>query len=696
MKLFDQRSKTFIEKLIENTYINQNVLLDSLMITKPQLDYVIEKVNDLLVEVDLPTIFVNGTNLILPKESRSYFLDLFSSTDLLEKYELNGNERKKYIFLMLVYYVGDYLSVNHFLEALKVGKTTFISDVKKLENDLIKEDLTIVYSRKNGYQLQGNEGSIRNYLMKQILIDFGTDDNSFIYQFFLWNEKIETKETIFEMTRKYLKKYSLDLVENRLNEFCYTFLILLPRLNKTWEEFYNKYNFQTFYKMEEYAFAKDLLSEFSIENEYSELFVCCWLLGNAVGNPNIITGDYSIVKELVEKIVQRFERLSGVCFNDRDKVIKQLYSHFRPTYYRLFFNLPIVNVLHDKIVQSYPDLYQLVKKTMMPIGDLLEIEIPKDEVSFLTIHFVPLVKNYENYHVRQKVGVVVCPNGIGSSLIVYNELKTIFPDLILLGPIEMQELNKFQRKFDMIFTTVPNIRLYSFKKPVYVASPIMTDEERYELVNVVNTKKSTNPGKYVNIAQLLKIIENNTKITDYSKLEKELYKFLTDELEEVESIDNPVQYVNSEVNLSSLVKEDYIQLNLDVKGWEEAFYLAALPMLNDQVITRRYIDEIIKLTRKEGPYMVITNRVALPHARPELGAKKLGLGITVLNNEISVLGKEKVKYIFTLSALDNTQHLTAISELVHLLDKPDFFEMLDTSTTPKDVHQWIINYFENS
>lgn len=39
--------------------------------------------------------------------------------------------------------------------------------------------------------------------------------------------------------------------------------------------------------------------------------------------------------------------------------------------------------------------------------------------------------------------------------------------------------------------------------------------------------------------------------------------------------------------------------------------------------------------------MVISDHVALPHARPEDGAKEVGLGITVLKEPIKILGKHQ-------------------------------------------------------
>ena len=90
--------------------------------------------------------------------------------------------------------------------------------------------------------------------------------------------------------------------------------------------------------------------------------------------------------------------------------------------------------------------------------------------------------------------------------------------------------------------------------------------------------------------------------------------------------------------------------------------------------------------------MVIAKNVALPHARPEEGAKKVGLGITVLKHPVKILGQASMKYIFTLAAVDNKRHLTALAELVTLIDQPDFFEMLDSATSVEEAYQWILDF----
>ena len=50
------------------------------------------------------------------------------------------------------------------------------------------------------------------------------------------------------IARRKTKTFSLELVKNRLNEFSYLFTMILPRLNKQWQDFYETYNYQTFFR----------------------------------------------------------------------------------------------------------------------------------------------------------------------------------------------------------------------------------------------------------------------------------------------------------------------------------------------------------------------------------------------------------------------------------------------------------------
>lgn len=684
----DQRTRQVLIKMIEKPIIPQRNLTGQLNLSRVQVDYVITKINESLSDEGLPPVYFDGNNYHLSEASRLFFVDFFSSDHVYRYYEMDIEERKKYIYLMLFYHYEEYLSVNHFLGVLDIGKTTFINDLKKVEKELESLDIQIKYNRKKGYYLAGNESVLRYQLMKMVLEDLRSDNGSFLWDYFLFNEGTIQKEKVFRQIAAELEHYSIVLVENRLLEFSYMLIFLLPHLSKEWSEFYERYNFQKFYQMKEYSFSRSLLAKFSIDNPYAILYICGWMLGMAIGDADEEAPDSSIINELVERIFDRFERLSGIRFKDKKTVKKQVYSHFRPAYYRLFFHLPIINPLSKKIIQEYPDLFQIVKETMKPIENLFGTMIPDEEISFLTIHFASLIDNNDEYQVKRKVGIIVCPNGIGSSAIIYNELKNLFPDMIFIGPIETNEIYQKKQDYDMIFTTVPNMRLYSLKKPVYTVNPIMTIDEKYNLVQEIQNGPGNLSGDY-QFEELFAIIDRFTTIKDELGLRKELKRRLKQpRIYNSEDI-LPSVSGKDELSLTDILSPAFIQLNLATNSWEEAFYVAATPLIEAEIVSRRYIDKIIQTTYEEGPYMVISDHVALPHARPEDGAKEVGLGITVLKEPIKILGKTPMKYIFTLAAVDSKRHLTALAELVALIDRPDFFNMLDSVSSKEAAYQWI-------
>ncbi|WP_260453072.1 BglG family transcription antiterminator [Enterococcus durans] len=687
--IIDRRTRLLMKKLIEKPINSQQNLMEQLSLSKSQIDYALEKASSILIDAGFTPLFVDNLNVEVSEKNNNYLLELFSQKKIYEYYELSFEERKKYIFMMLFFHCKEYLSLNHFIQVLNVGKTTFTRDIKKLEEDLKFHSLEIVYTRKNGYQLVGDEAKIRYFLMKMILEDSSLGDDLFLYNYFLWQESdidvVEISKTIKEL----MDVFDIRLVENRFNEFCYMFIFLVPRLNREWPEFYTKYNYQTFFRMKEYQFSVLLLKSFEITNKYASLYVCGWILGMAIGTADQTTADYSVINELVERIFHRFEMLSGIRFKDKKMAKNQLFSHFRPAYYRLFFHLPIVNYLHDKILVEFPDLFEIVKETMNPIETLFGTEIPDKELSFLTIHFASLLNDYDEYPVQQKVGLIVCPNGIGSAAIIYNELKSIFPEMILIGPVETNELSTVAENYDMIFTTVPNIRLYSQKKPIYVVNPIMSIDEKYHLIHEIQNSSEALYRKY-KMDELLDIIDRYADIKNMEQLGKSLESYLhKSEFSIVKENKRYKSFVSSELNLLDILRPEYIQLNVVARSWEEAFYVAASPLVQANIIDRRYIDTIIQTTRREGPYMVIMDKVALPHARPEDGTRKVGLGITVLKNEIKVMGKTPVRYIFTLSAVDNKKHIAAIAELVSLLDNRAFFNQLDYAKQASEVYHWL-------
>lgn len=683
--MLDKNAQLIIKTIIERPMVELSYIQTQTTLSKRQIDYSVEKINVWLKDEGQEPL-VNEHKVVKVSQKTKHFLMHALSETLSDiDYTMNAKERQKYVFLLLFYFEDDYLSVNHLVDALKVGKTTILNDLKSLSYELSDSAIQILYNRKTGYSLCGSEFDIRYYLMKMINWDFSSSNTTIIYDCFIDDHCLESFEAMKKMIQQSIDAYDISFVENRLNEFVYAFIFLNKRMSRPVLEKYDFEQFPVLKEMKEYQFSENLLKKMNAANQYSKWYLSYWILGISMGNPSSHTKDFQTILALVEQIIVRFETLSGLKFDHRNEVIKQLYTHFRPAYYRLYFKLPIVNPFSEKIKREYTELYEIVEETLKPIEALFEHKIPEEEVAFLTMHFASLSQNFDEQKISKKVALIVCPNGIGSSSIVYTELKSTFPEFVFLGPVETNELDKLNESYDIIFSTVPNVRLFYSQKPVYIVNAIMDTAEKYRLVRDVYTEIGNLTFKLPNVQKIMNIVERHAEFKDKRSLEQELYDYFIGQEDETASSRK------SSPTLAEITAPSLISMNRKARNWEEAIRISAAPLLTKRKITRHYVETMVENTKKDGPYMVITKHVALPHARPADGVKQLAISITSFSTPVTFGSSENdpVKYIFCLASKDNSTHINAMAELVKLLGDPEFYRLLDTCQDSQIIYDYI-------
>lgn len=97
---------------------------------------------------------------------------------------------------------------------------------------------------------------------------------------------------------------------------------------------------------------------------------------------------------------------------------------------------------------------------------------------------------------------------------------------------------------------------------------------------------------------------------------------------------------------------------------------------------------MIKVAETNGPYIVITKHLAMPHARAEDGVNKIGISIAVLKDPVEFGNKsnDPVKYVFCLAAIDNFTHLRAMGDLAEILAYDTFYQVLNNAKDPQEIH----------
>lgn len=128
------------------------------------------------------------------------------------------------------------------------------------------------------------------------------------------------------------------------------------------------------------------------------------------------------------------------------------------------------------------------------------------------------------------------------------------------------------------------------------------------------------------------------------------------------------------------------QLYIQQKDWQEAINFSMASLLAKNYISENYIQAIKDSTISNGPYYILAPGVAMPHARPECGALKTGMSLTLLKQGVYFPGNdEPIKLLIGLSAADADSHIGAIQALSELLCEEEILEQLLTASSEKQL-----------
>jgi len=97
--------------------------------------------------------------------------------------------------------------------------------------------------------------------------------------------------------------------------------------------------------------------------------------------------------------------------------------------------------------------------------------------------------------------------------------------------------------------------------------------------------------------------------------------------------------------LKDLLTEKTIKLNVRANNWEEAIRIGGELLVENDYVEQSYVDAMVKNVKEMGPYIVIAPGVAMPHARPEDGVKRVCMSLVTLEEPVVFDNKESVRLI---------------------------------------------------
>jgi mannitol/fructose-specific phosphotransferase system IIA component (Ntr-type)/galactitol-specific phosphotransferase system IIB component len=317
--------------------------------------------------------------------------------------------------------------------------------------------------------------------------------------------------------------------------------------------------------------------------------------------------------------------------------------HLVPALQRIRFGLPLNNTLKDEIQTAYPGVYSIALECSESVEQITGVSLPRDEVAFLTMHLGAAIERLRARPTRRIL--VVCGEGIATAWLLVSRLRSVFPFIDVVDVMSVRELhNRFVQGMwiDVIVSTVD---LDASNAPVVVVSPLLNSRDVTKVSEALNAEP----------------ISGAWPVADF------------------EDQGGP--------SLGKLVKA--FRLQSTAVDWEQATRQAGDLLVSFGIAEPRYVDAMIALIRRHGPYMVVAPGIALLHALPGEGALRLGMSLVTLRDPVR-FGHESndpVNIVFAFACVETHRHLQALGQLVALLDNASAVETLAKASEASEVYR---------
>ncbi|MBW4082608.1 PTS sugar transporter subunit IIA [Paenibacillus sp. S150] len=673
------------EDLSKEFHISERTLRNELLL-----------INEYLAENNYPAVTTSrgqGMKLVLPDQTTQKLLA-----------QVGGHTDKDYYrpderFLALLLEIADTTRTTLLYEMerkLQVSKSTLDEDMRKLRQYLYQYGTSVVSLTKQGIVLQGDERSIRSMLYEvmnsmtdidQLMRYERTDAASFALEYL-------DPQVLQQLGHHYdelLKKSSAEANQLYRNQIILFVATWVRRVQGG-----NTVNDSTKARAEikegpVRSFVDAVCEDFSLYPSLNEIKYITFTIESFKPKDMNSSSDWVAAQLLAIQLIGHVEKVTGIPFSQEEEDLYEgLYKHINGLLSRAKNELQVFNPLKDTIKETYAAIYNAVACFSRRIEDYTKKSLPEDEIGFLTVYFSTSASrmNQEEQYVYQ--AVVICNHGISTGKLLAANLKKHFNIEIIavLSSYELTFIDKLDA--DLIFTT---ISIEYPRKPILLLNPILMESDKKELKAFLNNHKD----KRRKISNKL----------DATKLMQDVLALITDSggiitPEGYQRVEETFKQHHLKINtreiqpmLQDVLYDSNILLNQEGENWKEVITKVALPLLNDEVIEERYINAMIRSVEEFGPYIVVGKHLALAHARPEDGVKKLGISVMTLKEPVHFghPDNDPVKMVFCLAAVNSHSHIKIMKSLVELIDDTEKLSKLfvaeDVKTFNEVLHEEI-------
>ncbi|HBF6774936.1 TPA: transcription antiterminator [Clostridioides difficile] len=612
-----ERAKKILDFIIKNNNVTSQELQEKFNVSKRTIYYDILAINEQLGKSgnikNVKHKFIFEGNLCDARKIISAEEDKF----------LDSDYRKTFILNKIL--LGEKISIEKLTNEMLLSKNTVVQTITDVKKYLQTMGLRLEYKGK--YKIIGDEYVIRELFL--IIVQENVLEINSI-----------SKEVSGFDTKGHIKLTDYSLLN--LTKFV-EFLNKRIRDGKT---LYSYKYLNEAKKISYFSNCKELLCEEANENE--QAYICTYISSLPSLNSEV---KEDVVEEYVDKLIDKFEVNTAIKLESKHEFKKNILRHLHSSYNRIRFKFPIRNPMLDETKYKHESLYKIIKSIIENEEEFPVFEgIREEEIGFIAAYFGGYLRGSRDNGLRRNKVLLVCPNGLMVSKSLEIQLYKYIPTIEIVGIVSIKQLKEVNVYYDYIITTIDIQNVNN----VIVVNPLLTSSDVQLLTNKLISVKENE--KYFNLELIIQAIRKNGVINNEEALKVDLLNI-------IHKIDEGEMY---QPMLKELINAERVNIIKSVRDWKEAIKIASKPLLEDNSIEELYIENMIKSVEKYGPYIVLADRFALPHASSKEGVNKLAMSLLIVEDEVDLLGKP-VNIFMVLAAVDNTTHIRALASLSEMM-----------------------------
>ena len=596
--------------------------------------------------------------------------------------KLSLNERLN-ILKMILYFDESGLKLSDIAGTMEIPKADVRKDLEIMSEELKKDGIKLIYENYKGYKLTGNKG---NLLVKRLEIiediirelketgdffnsgDSGTWHSEEYFYGYIKYENLEITKDFLELIGKEL---GLEIDEENYNR-VFSYILMLINFDELYgnkEELLSR-NF--LFHTPEYLAVERILGKLFKENDRKEspkeaklLLITDLIMGiNISGLKDNIFYKWINEEAVAEEITDKVSDMINLNLRGDKILITGLIDNLKFSIYRIKNDIQIINSVFKDLILNKDKNIEIVKKAVEETEKEFKINFTEYELAAMAYLVRASIKRTKRNNIKKVL--LICGLGYGSSKILEESLKENYElDIVDVIPYYLaDDLIPAYKEVDFILSTIEIHRQFevSYGIPIIKINPVMQKEDFEKLAEYGIEKNKTS----VSLKKLISIIENNTEIKDRQKLIDSLKNEFEDR------IINDIQKTG--YTLKKLLKKENVKFIDEAENWKEAIFQSGDLLVSNKKVTSEYVQEMIELVEKHGPYIVLEEGIAMPHAGISENVLETGISLLVVNEKVSLPEGRNANIFLSFAAKNKNDNIDIMNDLFELITKYEFID----------------------